>query len=91
MKAWRNEAIRLASEGQSAGQTLKKILEDNEIYDKKEFDGLTYEKAYEKMRNFLKRQRRKWEHQQGYTCERALMCFVWNMDKGKRETWITNF
>ena len=59
MKDWRNEAVRLASEGQSAGQTLKKILEDNEIYDKKEFDGLTYEKAYEKMRNFLKRQRRK--------------------------------
>lgn len=28
MKDWRNEAVRLASEGQSAGQTLKKILVD---------------------------------------------------------------
>lgn len=32
-----------------------------------------------------------WEHQQGYTAEKALMSFVWNENHGKRETWITNF
>ena len=32
-----------------------------------------------------------WEHSMGYKSERALICYVWNEDTGKREQWITNF
>ncbi|MCQ2087659.1 MAG: hypothetical protein MJZ37_06295 [Bacilli bacterium] len=28
-----------------------------------------------------------WEHQQGYRSMRGIMCFVWNKEKGLRETW----
>ena len=28
-----------------------------------------------------------WEHQQGYRSQRGIQCFVWNEDKGLRETW----
>jgi len=32
-----------------------------------------------------------WEHKEGYSSERALICYVWHETCGKRETWITNF
>lgn len=32
-----------------------------------------------------------WEHMMGYKSERALICYVWNEDTGKRETWTTMF
>lgn len=32
-----------------------------------------------------------WEHQQGYKSERGVVCYVWNEDTGKRETWTTMF
>jgi len=32
-----------------------------------------------------------WEHQQGYRSDKAMICYVWHVDYGKRETWINQF
>jgi hypothetical protein len=31
-----------------------------------------------------------WEHHEGYTSNRAMMCFVWGDSAGLRETWYSN-
>ena len=32
-----------------------------------------------------------WEHQQGYLCSKAMICFVWSDKRGIRDTWVNNF